>query len=34
MLLGSCYCKETVEEWFDHAWHDWAVGGGGPPDLA
>ena len=25
---------DTVEEWFDHAWHDWAVGGGGPPDLA
>ena len=25
---------ETVEVWFDHAWHAWTVGaGGGPPNL-
>ena len=24
---------ETVEVWFDHTWHAWSVGGGGPPNL-
>jgi len=22
---------EEVEVWFDHTWHEWSVGGGGPP---
>jgi hypothetical protein len=24
---------EEEEVWFDHTWHAWSVGGGGPPNL-